>query len=1255
MSFLDVKALDIKRWAAEPSAPYHLPELIRRLIFATVPTLQHIDFPVGASVNSGGWDGITTAGIGTTYVPAGVTGWELGKTPGVKGKADKDYDERVGDSRGLNPADTTFTFITPQTWTANKKWRTNKLTDKHWKDVRALNADDLEGWLSQAPAVQVWFGKLLGKRPAGLIDLETYWLDWTESTAPPTPSQLVLAGRNSTVATVQDWLKSTTSTLTLQGDSREEALAVFAASLMQLPPEERDIYLAKTLVVTTLEAWRQIIDIGTPLLLIPLFDERDEIASAVRRKHRVFIPSSLLDTVSPGTEPMPRIAREVAERALQGQGFADSYNLAWVARNSFGSFRRRVALSPSTQRPDWAKPDKAFELIPVLLLGAWDENEEKDREAVALLAQLPYAQVQQALLRWANEANPPVRLTGATWYVNDKLDAWSLLHRFITRDYLNRFQELINSILGTSLQRYSLPDDQQHRVDLLGKRSPYSGVLREGLADTLALIGSSDTQSLVAANTTAGAFADLTVTLLLREAIANPSVLISISNVLPALAEAAPDAFLREIDAGLTGENPAVMKLFEETPGFFHATSHHAGLLWALEVLAWKKEYLGYVVSMLTKLEQLDPGGSTTNRPRNTLREIFLFWHPSTAAPLQQRVDLLTQLITQTPEVGGPLLLRLLPQHRDIGNSSAKPRWRDWPTSSVASYNDVAQGADEVGRLLIAWAGTDVTRWQTLLTPLVETASDAVFEEAIAQLNQLSEVLTSEQDKSLIWHNLRKLVYNHRSHSDTEWAMWRERVDKLADLMPRFEPMDVVERYAWLFAQWPNLPEGQQDDDYESRIAQAQFEALQTIHAQGDEQVFALVPAVSNAYYLGLAFAKTGLSDSRIEELLGKYLASDGAEDLFARGLTSHWLQGKDRDWCEGVAERVKDEWNSTQLAEWFTFLPNDGRTWDKVSEYEADAQQQYWDQFVIWGIQNDDIEQAVRLLLQFNHPFKAVELLGVNDKKSNVPTPLILEALEKLYAELTPELARQLRNYHISALLERLAEDDSIERDKVAQLEFRFLPLTYYYREGSTTVLNRQLASSPLFFAALVGKVFKRREGENIVDDQEADEQNAEAYMSYFRLLNSFRAVPGLGEDNQVDQKFLFDWVTKAKQALTEIGRLIIGEQQIGQMLSSSPKGNDEQWPHEAVRDLLEREASRELEKGFEIGVTNSRGTTSRGVYEGGQQERDLVKLYESYADAVSPTWPRTGATLRSLTEYYRRMAAYEDGEADLNQDLRK
>ena len=73
------------------------------------------------------------------------------------------------------------------------------------------------------------------------------------------------------------------------------------------------------------------------------------------------------------------------------------------------------------------------------------------------------------------------------------------------------------------------------------------------------------------------------------------------------------------------------------------------------------------------------------------------------------------------------------------------------------------------------------------------------------------------------------------------------------------------------------------------------------------------------------------------------------------------------------------------------------------------------------------------------------------------------------------------------------------------------------------------------------------------------------------------------------------------------------------------APGDADGTWPCEAVREVIEITRSRRLESGLYIGVKNKRGTTNRGILDGGEQERDLGKRYRNYSDAVRFEWPRT------------------------------
>jgi len=95
-----VTAQDLDRWAATLQAKGTLPELVRRLVWATVPQehLLKVDFPSEAEIHRPGYDGTTVTRKGTIFVPEGVGFWELGcDVNDPKGKAQRDYDTRVSE------------------------------------------------------------------------------------------------------------------------------------------------------------------------------------------------------------------------------------------------------------------------------------------------------------------------------------------------------------------------------------------------------------------------------------------------------------------------------------------------------------------------------------------------------------------------------------------------------------------------------------------------------------------------------------------------------------------------------------------------------------------------------------------------------------------------------------------------------------------------------------------------------------------------------------------------------------------------------------------------------------------------------------------------------------------------------------------------------------------------------------------------------------------------------------------------------
>lgn len=724
-----VDGTDLTAWANRRDAQQVLPQLLRRLVHATVGRVIRVGFPAGEGVQLGGWDGVVAVEQGNAFVPDGASAWELSTNQDFRGKADSDYEKRLVDPRGIEPVQSNFVFVTPRRWGRKDEWAAGRRREGVWRDVRAYDADDLEAWLELAPAVHVWISILLGKHPEDALDLRSFWADWSEATRPATTPELILAGRREVVERVHAWLREPPVPLALQAEDRAEALAVFAASIERLPVEERVAHLSRALVVHTLPAWHRLTASPEALILAMVFESSEALARATRGGHRVIIPLGRADSASAATVTVPRLSRDEATTALVALGIPEdrARDLATLARRGIMSFRRRLAVGPEMQQPQWARPEAARSLLPALFAGAWNAANEGDRQAVAALAQVPYEEVTDRFIRWSSEPDPPVRRVGDAWSVTSKEDAWSLLARYLTRDDLERFAGVLLDILGTPDPRFDLPEDQRWMAEARGHSPRHSGLLREGVADTLAVMGTRGDTILLAAGLSARDRADHIARRLLERANGDWRLWASLAHVLPLLAEAAPDAFLDGVEGGLGGAEPVLLRMFARPDGdWVFSSSPHTGLLWALETVAWSPEHLGRVAMVLARLARLDPGGTLANRPQNSLCEIYLLWHPQTTASLEQRLRVLDALRGREPDVAWRLLSQLLPEQHGIAHNTARPRWRDWAPDSLppVTVGEYWRAVREVVGRMVSDAAESGARWQDLIEALHRLPAD---------------------------------------------------------------------------------------------------------------------------------------------------------------------------------------------------------------------------------------------------------------------------------------------------------------------------------------------------------------------------------------------------------------------------------------------------------------------------------------------------------------------------------------------------
>lgn len=1264
-------ATDLEAWASRRDAQGILPLVIRRLVLATGRRVAKAEFRTEEGVALSGWDGIVEARDESTFVPEGVSGWEMGTGRGWRRAAEKYVKDRADEPAPLTPIKTTFVYVTLRRAHDKDAWEQAQTDGGAWRRVRLLDADSLAAWLEQAPAVHLWLSTLIGKMPPNVVGLDRYWETWAEATRPALTRRIILAGRDEGAHEICAHLANSSEALCIGAESKGEAIAALYCAISDLPLDERDRALARAVVVESPEAMRHLTASDSPLLLIPTFEAHDLAASAARAGHIVVLPFATTDPSAerraPNVVSLPRLHRQTVLNELRELGLPtrSAVELAGLARRSLTAFRRKTAHVPTLRRPDWVRPSACRSLVPALLAGSWHETNVKDREILATLGQRPYEEVRDALLRWRDRSDPPVMRTSDGWYLVSPEDAWHQLSGFITSDDLKRFGSVASTVLGVVDPAIDLPANQRLVAKAMDQTVEPSALLRRGLATTLSIMGSSG-DSVPSAALPARTTAQKVVRQLLACANQDWRLWASLSRRLPMLAEAAPDAFLESVEEGLVGSSPVLAHLFTGDEGPMFSSPAHVGLLWALETLAWSRDHVGRVVPLLAQLDGLDPASELrpkehrrsgiTNRPLASLKGIFRRWLPQTSATLNERLQLLDHLRESYGEVAWAVMVSMLPEFRGVAVPHPEPKVRRWSESAgdTVSYLDNVRTTNEVINRLLRAATSNGVRWTSLLERLPVLPPEP-YDAVIETLERLASTVIDDDDRNKIWATLRDLVGRHRAFSSAEWAMKPERVSRLERVLGLFVPRDLVAQYAWLFDYSPRPQDGGNVSDesfgaLQTNLHQRRIEAVEVVASKENfNGLKNLARAVKVPIYVGRAAAHADAPSRFSDRLLSRHLAD---EQPALSDLTQGYVEGRanrSSAWIEEQLRRPELSLSPEQEAVLLTTLRTAPPTWRMAAQCGPPTAIAYWRRLPAHFVPADHVIEAVPELVAVGRPFAAVELLGAYIDEHTAPADLIARVLDAAASDTCAHDApSQLFAYLAATLLDSLV-DASADKATIGHLEWRLLPIIDHHIRPPKA-LGRLFRDDPDFFAEVLALAYAPDDESPAEDVQQTDPRLA---TNAFTVLQSWDTIPGHRTDESVDPAGFRNWIDSALTAIAQRGRLRAGTTVIGQMLSASPTDRDGTWPCFPVRSLIEDLKDKRLESGFFMGVRNRRGVVTKGLHEGGTQERGLADRYDGHAAAVRMTHPRTARLLRAIADSYRYDARLEDADAEISEDL--
>lgn len=1240
-----ITAAHLEQWAETLPARTVFPALIADLVRASAHEITALRFPSGDKGQVRGFDGVLQAEGVAPYVPDGDSIWEFGVTGDVIGKADGDYKKRTSEIDAATRAQTTFVFATPRTWDRPKKkladWLKEKRNLGEWKGVEYLDGVALEAWLAGNPAVAARYARFeLRLLPQlGASSTDEFWQEYSHRFSPPLAEEVLLAGRGPQAVDLVKKLMERSRTVPLAADSPDEVVAFAVAAIRKADPAARLFLEAHTLVVDTEDAARLLVN-HQGLVFLPRGQAR-RFAGLLAQSGPTIV-SAGADETRGVHEVLARPNNLVLGKAFVSMGYSEEagYDLSRRCGRSLAVLARLIP-SGTAEPPEWK--DKADSLLPALLAGAWKSSEDKDKKVLADVAgRDDYESVEAPLRALTKLKDPPVDRVGDVWAMRAPVDAFLNLAHLLGAEHLRRF-----SLAATSVFASAPPPPKADEVFRLGgaRNEAHSPWLREGMMTILLHMAVLHEQ---ASFTVQGSTPQDYVNELVRRLPGLSSdyrLMVSLSDQLALLAEAAPIPFLDALERLLEGDAMAIRPIFDEQEGFLSPESHHVGVLWALETLAWDPAHLLRASVCLARLAAIDPGGRLSNRPINSLREIFLTWAPNTGATLAQRSGILTHVIRTVPEIAWQLLAKLLPKHHDSAGVTHQPRFREAQRGEeVLTFGRVWEAQAVVVDLALQHVGDVTERWAALIDTLSELRPESLDRTLLALEGFLEKGPGDAQSE--VWDALRKEAKRHRAFAGTEWALKEEVLARVEALVTKYQPEDLVAVSAWLFDDWtPDVPERVGADNPLEVVEELRTAALRDIYAQGIGALvqFALTVKLPQL----VAGPLSRLQFSREEFLFLLSALHDAGEKTrpLTPLLVSAGLNKYPNSWEKDLVALLHEKnLSAADAAHLLSALPEGRHTWDLVASLGGEIEAIFWRSRHSYGgsPESQDLRFLAEKYLSYGRPLAALEALqrGLDD----VSTELLRTVLEATVHEINeaPEKSGNMTGHYLKRAFSSLESRPDVTLEEIAKWEFMYLPFFSRGRNKKPLALHKLMVQNADTFMSLVSAVFKPANGRPEELTPEARRFASAAY----ELLSGVQIIPGQN-GTDVDLEVLRAWCSDVRRIAREVDRVAVTDSRIGQLLAHAPcSSQDGAWPHEAVRAIIDEIASDELERGVVIERFNMRGVYTKSMGEGGRQERELAEQVRTWVKAMA-NYPRTAALLVKLADGWVRHAEQADVEA--------
>lgn len=1245
-----ISSTDLKHWADTRSCQEMLPELIKRLIVATSSKINKLRFPSGDSIHLSGWDGILLCEENIFTISFGISLWEFGASPQIKKKAEEDYQKRKLDTLGYISTECTYVFVTPRIWDKAEKWIIEKRKENFWKNVVVLTAIEIEDWLSQNPSVGLWLAEHMRKSHSlGVRTINSFWKKWSTGKEFSLKPSILLGGREKEKINVLEYTENA-SICIVQSMSQEESLAFIVASIIDAA---NPFVLSRCIIVENENTLGQLIETYKSLVIIAIVENRNHIY-AVQNGHSIFYVSDISETnQSNNILALPQIDRDKFIESLKESGLNREYasQLSRETVRNITILRRKLEFDFTN--PEWTRPENIRDLIPAILVGRWKDFLDADKMLLASIANEPYDSYIIKLQRWLHSSDSPIINVDGVWRIISPYEAFSFALKHIAAVDFIRYKDAFMAVVD-DIDSDALAKSQSTTLKFWKNEQKYSVWLKEGLAQSAILISILGENTTIATSISGNIWIDN----LINDILQNTTLewWLSFKRILPQLAEASPKNFIKFIQNDLTQKQSIVKTLFvvkEERNLLFGAGVDYTDILFALEALAWQKEYLLSVSLILAELSGIENDTNIGNKPFNSLISIYKVWYPQTFADTQERNQVFALVCKKFPKQGFNLCVTLLSRFdHDTTFPTHSMRWRFFGQykKDEISYQDIRDAVSNTIKQLINSCDLSVDQ----IIPMIKISSQKALGEENRQLilNYVEENISNYQGNVNISNKLRDEIYHHRSFPDADWALPKHEIAKYESLLTSIEPKQLKEKYLWMFRKTylETLELDRFDSDFRKRwdrTIEERSKLLKEIFMdEGIEGICDFINKVEAPDSVGAPYAHI----CQEEDLKHIFLMAkeERIPTTFSRNFFCQYGNIKGINSFIEKIDSLKDNYID------FIYFPLSSlnissEVWKYVEHLPETSQKQYWENATIGWYDNSE-ENIIYIINKLNQVgrFKdSLDIIHHSVDNSKISSKVIMDTILLIIQNPTVELL-QHQSYELAHLISFLDKQEDVNNEHIIQIELLLYELLEKYVSVSDLRLKKVLFTEPESMMEIIKAAYmSSNEKENEQEESNKSLNSSAFSLLSFKFLWNLGGTPYVDENNDIDENSLNNYIDRLRELGRQYNRLEHVDRIIGELLANYPETS--LYPPDAICRIIERINSRSLNQGFNMRIFNKRGVTIRPALSGGYIEREDSKKYKGYADSTRFLYPIIAEIFDDLSEEYEKMALRDDNQTKI------